>query len=289
MKSNSQHDSGPKPPLRCVGREELVVALLQIGIFLAFVLLPAASRAGWLEGVQQLLPGDFRPPPDKLRARYVFGWSGIQAAAADVQLERGAGGRWNAMVRGGTTGAARKLWKLDADFTSEIAEKGWQSVYCALTENYQRYRVTETSEFRPGGVRSRRESTKEGASPGTWLNFYVPGLRDMAGALLLARSQPLNNGDNLSLAVFPGEWMYLVRLKVLGREKLRWQGEKRDVLRCALEIDWIDKDYSLKPHKKFQRGTVWVSDDELRLPLRVEVKVFVGHVFAELVEVKANG
>jgi hypothetical protein len=30
-----------------------------------------------------------------------------------------------------------------------------------------------------------------------------------------------------------------------------------------------------------------VSDDEVRLPLRVEVKVFIGHVFAELAEVKA--
>ena len=55
-----------------------------------------------------------------------------------------------------------------------------------------------------------------------------------------------------------------------------------------MDIDWIGKDYSLQPHKKFQRGTVWVSDDEVRLPLRVEVKVFIGHVFAELAEVNAG-
>ena len=262
--------------------------MIRLSVFAVFALITAAAQAGWREEAAALRPGNFPPPPDKLDARYVFGWSGISAAAADVKLERGAGGVWNATVRGGTTGAARKLWKLDAEFQSEIAEKGWQSVYCVLTEKYQRYRVTETSEFRPGGVRSRRESTKEGASPGKWMNFYVNGLRDMAGALLLARSQPLNNGDQLSLAVFPGEWMYLVRLKVLGRDKLRWQGEKRDVIRCSLEIDWIDKDYTLKPHKKFQRGTVWVSDDALRMPLRVEVKVFIGSVFAELVEAKAD-
>lgn len=259
--------------------------MIRLFVFAVFALTAATVEAEWREDAAALRPGNFPPPPDKLNARYVFGWSGISAAAADVKLERGAAGFWNATVRGGTTGAARKLWKLDADFQSEIAEKEWQSVFCVLTENYQRYRVTEASEFRPGGVRSRRESTKEGASPGKWLNFYVKGLRDMAGALLLARSQPLNNGDRLSLAVFPGEWMYLVRIKVLGREKLRWQGQKRDAIRCSLDIDWIEKDYTLKPHKKFQRGTVWVSDDELRLPLRVEVKVFIGSVFAELVEV----
>ena len=244
------------------------------------------ARADWRTEAAALSAGPFPPPPDKLDARYVFGWSGIEAAAADVRLERGAGGIWNASVRGGTSGAVRRLWKLDAEFQSEVSEKDWRSVYCTLTEKYQRYRVTETSEFRPGGVRSRRESTKEGSSPGNWLNFYVAGLRDMAGALLLARSQPLADGDVLHLAVFPGEWMYLVRVKVLGRGEMRWQGAKRKVIRCALEIDWIGKDYTLKPHKKFQRGTVWVSDDELRLPLRVEVKVFVGHVFAEMSEVK---
>ena len=262
--------------------------MIRLFVFAVFALTAATGQAGWREEAASLRPGSFPPPPDNLNARYVFGWSGISAAAADVKLERGAGGVWNATVRGGTTGAARKLWKLDAEFQSEVAEKGWQSVYCVLTEKYQRYRVTETSEFRPGGVRSRRESTKEGASPGKWLNFYVSGLRDMAGALLLARSQPLNNGDRISLAVFPGEWMYLVRLKVLGREELRWQGQERNAIRCSLEIDWIGKDYTLKPHKKFQRGTVWVSDDELRLPLRVEVKVFIGSVFAEMVEVSTN-
>ena len=71
-------------------------------------------------------------------------------------------------------------------------------------------------------------------------------------------------------------------------QKSRFDPTRRNkVIRCAMDIDWIGKDYSLQPHKKFQRGTVWVSDDEVRLPLRVEVKVFIGHVFAELAEVKA--
>jgi hypothetical protein len=82
--------------------------------------------------------------------------------------------------------------------------------------------------------------------------------------------------------------MYLARLKVEGREKLRWRGGERKAIRVALEIDRIEKDYSLSPHKKFHHGTIWVSDDDLRIPLRIEVKVFVGHVFAELVEMNAG-
>ena len=248
-----------------------------------------AVLAGWREDVSKLKPGAFPAPPNALNARYVFGWSGIEAAEADVRLSRGADGVWTAKVTGGTKGAARSLWKLDADYEAAVAENDWRSVSSRLVERYKRYNVEEQCDYRPGGVRSLRQSTKQGASKSDWMNFYVPGLRDMAGALLLARSQPFENGDTISLAVFPGEWMYLVRVKVEGREKINWQGQKRDVLRASLEIDWIGKDYTLKPHKKFQRGTVWVSDDDIRLPLRVEVKVFIGYVFAEMEELEFTG
>jgi hypothetical protein len=228
------------------------------------------------------------PAPPEFTARYAFGWEGLTAAEARVRLRREPGGIWRAEVRGGTSGVVRSLWKLDADYTARVSANNWMTRSALLTERYRSYDVTEEMDFRPGGVRSKRQSTRRGASPAKWMNFYVAGLRDMAGALLLARSHDLADGQVLNLAVFPGEWMYLVRVKVEGREKLRWQGGERNVIRLGLQIDWIDKDYSLKPHKKFQRGTVWVSDDAVRLPLRVEVKVFVGSVFAELVELQTE-
>jgi hypothetical protein len=253
----------------------------------AAAFLPFMSQAGWREEVVRPGAGPFPAPPD-LTARYVFGWSGIEAAEAEVKLWRGAEGNFTGTVQGGTKGMARTLYKLDADYRTEVAGPDFLSRQFTLTERYRSYRVEEKADFRPGGVRAWRESDKKGAKPPKWKNFYVPGLRDMAGALLLARSQPLDQGDRISLAVFPGDWMYLARLKVEGREKLRSRGEDRKAIRLALEIDRIEKDYSLSPHKKFQHGTIWVSDDDLRIPLRIEVKVFIGHVFAELAEVQAR-
>jgi hypothetical protein len=225
--------------------------------------------------------GDFPPPPD-LTAHYVFGWSGIEAAEARITLRRGADGFWKGAVTGGTKGWARTLYKLDADYRTEVSENAWRSQSMRLTEDYRSYRTDEKAEFLPGGVRSWRESTKSGAKAPKWRNFYVDGIRDIAGALLLARSQPLCDGDVIRLAVFPGEWMYLVTVRVEKREKIAWRGKQRPAIRASLGIESIRKDYSLEPHKKFQSGTVWVSDDELRIPLRIEVKVFVGYVFAEL-------
>ncbi len=208
------------------------------------------------------------------------------AAEARTTLRRGANGVWTGTVTGGTKGWARTLYRLDADYRTEVSEKDWRTLVMHQTETYRTYRASEKAEFLPGGVRSWRESTKSGAKKPKWRNFYVEGIRDIAGALFLARSQPLRNGDVIRLAVFPGEWMYLVTARVEKREKIPWRGEQRAAIRASLGIEAIEKDYSLKPHKKFQRGTVWVSDDELRLPLRVEVKVFIGHVFAELAGVR---
>jgi hypothetical protein len=236
--------------------------------------------------VATLRAGSFPPPPVGVTTRYVFGWSGIVAAEARTTLRRGANGVWTGTVTGGTKGWARTLYRLDADYRTEVSEKDWRTLVMHQTETYRTYRASEKAEFLPGGVRSWRESTKSGAKKPKWRNFYVEGIRDIAGALFLARSQPLRNGDVIRLAVFPGEWMYLVTARVEKREKIPWRGEQRAAIRASLGIESIEKDYSLKPHKKFQRGTVWVSDDELRLPLRVEVKVFIGHVFAELAGVR---
>jgi hypothetical protein len=255
-------------------------------IFLSLVLLPLTTSADWRADVQRLGPGPVPPAPD-MTLRYVFGWSGIEAAGATVNF-RAAGAGYRAEVEGGTTGWARSLYKLDADYVAEVDGRSYRSREFRLTENYATYGTEEKAYFRPGGVRTWRESTKQGAKPPKWKNFYVPGLRDMAAAVMLARSQPLNKGDRLSLAVFPGDWMYLARVKVEGREKLRWRGGEKEAIRLSLKIDRINEDYSLGLHKKFDHGTIWVSDDDLRVVLRIEVKVFVGHVFAELVEFKAG-
>jgi len=287
MKYHNQHEAGPRLLPRYAFHERWIIALLRASFCLAVAPFPTASEAGWQEELQQLGPGYFPPPPD-LVARYVFGWSGIEAAEAEVTLRRGPRGIFTGTVKGGTKGAARTLYKIDADYRTEVGAPDYRSRGFTLNERYRSYRVEEKAEFPPGGARAWRETTRKGAKPPKWKNFYVPGLRDMAGAVLLARSQPLRDGDHLTLAVFPGDWMYCVRLKVQGRENLRWRGQDRQAICVALEIDRINKDYSLSPHKKFQTGTIWVSDDNLRLPLRIEVKVFVGSVFAEMVEVRTE-
>ncbi|MFM8230870.1 MAG: hypothetical protein ACKOAL_06575, partial [Chthoniobacterales bacterium] len=116
----------------------------------------AELSRGWREEVATLGSGSF-PAPPAMDTRYVFGWSGIEAAEAKTSLRRGADGIWTANVTGGTKGWARTLWKLDADYQCEFLEKDWKTQRMKLTENYRAYRTEEKAEFLPGGVRSWRE------------------------------------------------------------------------------------------------------------------------------------
>jgi hypothetical protein len=66
-------------------------------------------------------------------------------------------------------------------------------------------------------------------------------------------------------------------------------GKKIRAIRFTIAIQTIEtmgpNIGRLTPHKKFRSGRIWMSDDTRRLPLKAEVDVFVGSVFAELVEI----
>ena len=74
-----------------------------------------------------------------------------------------------------------------------------------------------------------------------------------------------------------------------GHNTLRIMGKKIRAIRFTIAIQTIEtmgpNIGRLAPHKKFRSGRIWMSDDTRRLPLKAEVDVFVGSVFAELAQV----
>jgi hypothetical protein len=122
-----------------------------------------------------------------------------------------------------------------------------------------------------------------------WLYAGLPGVRDLFAAMLYVRSQPLHDGDHLRLTIFPDRNPYLVDLTVSGRDVVTVMGRKVPAIRFTVGIQTIELEGEhrgrLAPHKKFCSGRVWMSDDARRLPLRAEVDVFIGSVFAELVRI----
>ena len=128
---------------------------------------------------------------------------------------------------------------------------------------------------------SFREVTKEKKKQEVVSHVFAQSpVYDIGSAILFIRSQPLKKGDEINLMLHPYSSPYLLKSKVLGREKRNGT----DCIKISLELFKIHvTDLTLKPYKKMKGpAQLWFSDDKLRLPLEIRSKVFIGDVRATL-------
>lgn len=243
----------------------------------------------WLSRISPYAPGPV-PMIQPFRASMRFGWSGFEAARAEAVMTS-RGGRVEIRVTGGTTGVVRGLWKLDARHRCTFFEQGLRPDYFHQEETYSNRKITTEAVFQKDGLWRKRETV-----PGTgakWKKIRIEPIRDIISAMFYVRSQPLTPRTELSFLAFPGDSPFLVRVRVVGRETLTWKGTRRPAIKLELQLQRIllEKDEAprLQAHGKFRKGTVWLTDDRERFPLRAEVDVFIGSVFAELESVTFSG
>jgi hypothetical protein len=187
-------------------------------------------------------------------------------------------------VEGGTDGLARALWQLDARHKAVILMEGLKPIAFEQIEKYANKRVRTEAVFKPDGLWRIRAVTPDPKNVAKWKRIKVEPVRDIVSAMLLIRSQSLNNGDRIGVVAFPGDAPFLVEVTVAKREQIKIAGALRKAIKLDFQIQRIDvknKD-RLAPHGKFRSGSVWLSDDEDRIPLRAEVDIFIGYVFGEL-------
>jgi hypothetical protein len=141
---------------------------------------------------------------------------------------------------------------------------------------------------KPDGLWVLREAIPGGTTPPKWKRIKLEPIRDLVGGMMFIRSQRLAPGDKVSVAIYPGDAPFLVDIKVLGTESISVGGTRRDALKLDLHIQRINlkKGGRLEPHSKFQSGTIWLSNDADRIPLRAEVRLFIGYVFGEIASCK---
>jgi len=180
----------------------------------------------------------------------------------------------------------RKLWNYHARYLGEAGANGQVPSWFRMDEEVGKGDLISEASFTEGVAVSCHRFVWE-EKP--WKVTRLPGVRDLFAAMLSIRSQPLHDGDRILLTIFPDQNPYLVDLRVEGREILRIGERKIPSVRFRIGIQTVATTGSeigrLAPHKKFRSGRVWMTDDSRRLPLRAEVDVFIGSVFAELAKV----
>lgn len=118
----------------------------------------------------------------------------------------------------------------------------------------------------------------------TNIDGELPGpVQDMLSSLFFMREQDLSGKTDIILDVTNREKTYPMRVKVLGRETVKTGAGKFNCVVVEPEFRgegiFIQKGKSLK---------VWLTDDELKIPVKMEAKVFIGSVNAKLESYKKN-
>lgn len=251
-----------------------------VGILAAFFACGPVRAAGE-EWTATPSAGGF-PMVEAFRASFRIGWTEIAAAEARAEVTS------NSTVAtlkagGGTIGLARTLYQLDATLEAESALPDFETVGSEQLEKYRRRTLLTAVAGSGGNLRTKRGWT-DGSEALEWKPVKIAPARDLFSAMMFIRSQPLAAGDKVGVVVFPGESPFFVEMESLGVRALPVGGAERPALLLELRISRINtkKGNALEPHPKFRTGRVWLSNDADRIPLRAEVEIFIGYLFAEI-------
>lgn len=255
--------------------------LLSLAASLLIILSSAdAAPPSWESTVTKDPPGNF-PELRPGQTTYHFGWSGITAGTGDIRLSKTSDKRFQLEANGKTIGFVRALWKLDASYRGLADPETLRPLESKQTEVYRKKKfVTDLAFTNSGVTRTRIEGFTNPKTSSVPFNF--PGLLDLHSAFLYLRSQPLADHSVYRIVVYPATSAYLTTLTVLGREHISVHAGSYNAIKVSLDLKRVGKKMALEPHKKFRHATIWISDDQNRIPVRIEAQIFVGTVFAEL-------
>ena len=185
-----------------------------------------------------------------------------------------------------TVGFARSLWKLDATHDARANLETLKPLTVHQKEIYHAQTIRTDLNFDSRGVLRYRELDRLTRIRRKRKRYEFPNLYDLQTALLYVRSQKLETGKVYTLVAYPATAPYLATITVLGREKIKVKAGTYPAIKIDLRLQKVNDKMELEPHGKSGRATGWISDDEDRLPVKMNAQIFVGSVWVELEKVE---
>ncbi|MBE2282357.1 MAG: DUF3108 domain-containing protein [Prosthecobacter sp.] len=219
---------------------------------------------------------------------YELGWNNWVTAGKATLTVREAGHFWRADATAASTGFARTLWRYDCLMTSIMHRADLRAHYlqheetdsaemCRYRVAFQENRVVTETLVRP---------VKGSPTLATAVCTFGP-MDDLLSVILHVRGQELRDGQKITRVVQPWDKPYLTTFEVLGRETLRFGGKSHPCIKVGLKIRKIDRTtLELSAYKKMKTATIWVSDDELRVPIEMHAEIFIGYMSARMTGLK---
>jgi hypothetical protein len=254
-------------------------------VLMSFLLVCSAGLCASRAEPANPYPVEYKSLVDGERLEYEAGWNGIPAARATVSVNRDTEYRDLYRISGQarSLGYVSLLWNMRDSLETRIDPRTYWPVSFVvfLHENDWvdiRQGVFHYPENILTMVRRRRQEVQEYTIPTTNATY------DALTAAFLLRAIELKVGDAPQAEVCDGQSIYLVRLDVVGTERVKISLGTIPAYRMTVSLKKLYPQESVSENKKkFYGATLWLAADSTRVPLKLESKVFVGHVYIELV------
>jgi hypothetical protein len=212
------------------------------------------------EGAPLLIEGE--------RLEFEIHYGGIPAGKASLEVttektERGEVLRITSRAR--SNDVISVFFRVDDRLISEVDASTFQPKYFEKRLREGPFKKDEWAVYEAGVVRTGdREYSVD------------PGTRDILSALYYVRGQDLKVGEEVIVSTFEGGKSYDARVKVLRCERVSVGESEVDCLVIEPEI-------MEGPFAKKGNLLIWVTDDELKIPVLMKSKVAIGSFVAKLV------
>jgi hypothetical protein len=213
-------------------------------------------------------------------ASYQASWNGIPVATADVRtspLFIEGKKAFKVDVQARTMRVLDLIWKM-RDSIQSVFDGGTLSPKSYVFQQRENSRSTDTHAlYNPAEKKwtvSRRKGKKTSRFEINSGNTFDP-----ITATYLMRTLDFKVGDQLRFHVFGGKSRYLLTLNVAARETVTTKAGTFDAYRIIPSALNLNSDgYA----EKMREAVVWISADSRRLPVKLQSRVIIGHVYLEL-------
>ena len=215
----------------------------------------------------------------KFRVHY----SGLNAGYASIDVKEATlngKSHFHIVGKGTSTGAVRAFFKVDDNYESYIDKtdlKPTKFVRNIVEGSYKRHQIYY---FDHANRKAKVENKRDGKVTTETIPYDAQDLLSAFYSLRNTNHATLKTGDYLNENIFLGDETLKFRLKVLGLETLKTKFGKIAAIKIRPYVQ------SGRVFKESESVTMWISDDDNLVPLKIKADLLVGSLNADLNEYK---
>lgn len=212
----------------------------------------------------------------KFRIHYGFvnaGYATLEVKDASVNNKK----TYHVIGKGYTTGMSRFFFKVNDLYESYIDKDSGNPYQFVRKINEGGYTKNQEGFFNQGANKILVKDYKHGSEK----TFVIPkNTQDILSAFYYLRNYPsidkINPGDTIAIDMFFDDETTKFKLKFIGREDIT---TKFGTVSCMVFKPYVQAGRVFKEQESL---TVWISDDDNRLPVRIKADLAVGSIKADL-------